>query len=438
MILAAASFISHLSIDLLMNKFLFTILSALLLVGAHLQIEAQTLRDSTLNFQQAKARLIKKNLSLLAAFYDIDISEARLIQSKLWNNPYFIWNQELYSVEKNQYLNYQNQFLVQVEQVFSIAGKHTNTVKLARINVSISKAQFQDVLRSLLYELGSTYNELASLQAKSSLYKSVLASFEALIVATREQLRLGAISGAAALRLESEYRAVKSQAVQNANDQEKALASLRILLQIPADSTVQTTQQLPLQMPSMQIDTLVNQALDTRPDLKIAQLNKEYQERNLKLQQSQSIPDVKIGFQPNDKGSNYVRPYSGINLEFPLPLFDRNQGRIKEAKYSILQSQYSVQLQKSKISNEVMASYQRLRHNTEGIQTYTPDFMENLRTINISVNQNFQKRNISLLEFIDQQRIYITTNLQLIELKQQYLDCVNDLNFSVGTQVIEN
>jgi outer membrane protein, heavy metal efflux system len=119
-------------------------------------------------------------------------------------------------------------------------------------------------------------------------------------------------------------------------------------------------------------------------------------------------------------------------------LFDRNQGRIKEAKYSILQSQYSVQLQKSKISNEVMASYQRLRHNTEGIQTYTPDFMENLRTINISVNQNFQKRNISLLEFIDQQRIYITTNLQLIELKQQYLDCVNDLNFSVGTQVIEN
>jgi hypothetical protein len=39
--------------------------------------------DSTLNFQQAKSRLIKKNLSLLAAFYDIDISEARLIQAKV-------------------------------------------------------------------------------------------------------------------------------------------------------------------------------------------------------------------------------------------------------------------------------------------------------------------------------------------------------------------
>jgi outer membrane protein, heavy metal efflux system len=420
-----------------MSKFLFIIFCILAFWTIN-PAKAQISSDSILSFQQAKARLIKKNLSLLAAFYDIDITEARLIQAKVWNNPYFIWNQELYSVEKNQFLNYQNQFLVQVEQVFSIAGKHTNTVKLARINVSISKAQFQDVLRSLLYELGSTYNELASLQAKSSLYQSVLASYEVLIRATREQLRLGAISGAVALRLESEYRAVKSQAVQNSNDQEKASASLRILLQVPADSTFRVTQQMPLQTPNFQLDTLLNQALDTRPDLKVAELSKEYQERNLRLQQSQSIPDVKIGFQPNDKGSNYVRPYSGINLEFPLPLFDRNQGRIKEAKYSILQSQYSVQLQKSKISNEVMASFRRLQHNTEGIQTYTPEFMENLRNINNSVNQNFQKRNISLLEFIDQQRIYITTNLQLIELKQQYLDSVNDLNFSIGTQVIEN
>src|SRR5258708_32859411 len=105
--------------------------------------------DSVLTFQEAKSRLIRKNLSLLAAFYDIDIAEARLIQARVWNNPYFIWNQELYNTEKNQYLNFRNQYMVQIEQVFSIAGKHTNTVKLAKIGIEISKVQFQDVLRSL-------------------------------------------------------------------------------------------------------------------------------------------------------------------------------------------------------------------------------------------------------------------------------------------------
>ncbi len=394
--------------------------------------------DSLLNFQQAKARLIKKNLSLLAAFYDIDISEARLIQSKLWNNPYFIWNQELYNVEKNQYFNYQNQFLAQVEQIFSIAGKHTNTVKLAKINVAISKMQFQDVMRSLFYDLGSSYNNLAALQAKEKLYQSVLQSYDRLMVATNEQLRVGAISVAEAIRLESEYKAVKTQAVENANQQENALAQLRVLLQYPTDSVLNVNLGLPLSLPDLNRDSLVNQAIRERPDLKAMALNREYQARNVKLQKSLSVPDIKFGYQPTDKGSNYTRSYSGFNVEMPLPLFDRNQGRIQEAKLNLKQSFYELELQKTKVINEVVAAYNRFKKTNEGLSLYSNDFIARLKTLNQNVNQNFQRRNISLLEFIDQQRIFITTNLQWIDLKQLYLDSINDLNFSIGLQLIEN
>ncbi len=420
-----------------MSKLLFIIFCILSLCMTT-AAEAQTGADSVLSFQQAKARLIKKNLSLLAAFYDIDITEARLIQAKVWNNPYFIWNQELYNVEKNQYFNFKNQFLAQVEQIFSVAGKHTNTVKLAKINVAMSKVQFEDVLRSLLYDLGGTYNNLAALQAKETLYKSVLVSYDRLMAATREQLRVGAISIAEAIRLESEYKAVKTQAVENANQKENALAQLRVLLQYSSDSVVNVNLTIPLTLPQLQRDSLIDQALKERPDLKVMQLNREYQARNLKLQKSLSVPDVKFGYQPTDLGSNYVRPYSGFNIEMPLPVFDRNQGRIQEAKLNLKQSFYEFELQKSKVSNEVIAAFNRFQKTNEGLALYSPDFIDRLKTLNQNVNQNFQKRNISLLEFIDQQRIYITTNLQLIDLKQLYLDSINELNFSIGTQLIEN
>ncbi len=419
-----------------MRQFSFFICSLVLFVGSHHTADAQT--DTTLNFQQAKARLIKKNLSLLAAFYDIDITEARLIQAKVWNNPYFIWNQELYNVEKNQYFNYKNQFLAQVEQIFSVAGKHTNTVRLAKINVTISKVQFQDVLRSLFYDLGGVYNNLAAIEAKESLYRSVLVSYDRLMIATREQLRVGAISVAEAIRLESEYKAVKTQAVENANQKENALSQLRVLLQYPADSIVNLQLKIPMILPTLQKDTLINFALKERPDLKVAELNREYQARNVKLQKSLSVPDIKFGYQPNDVGSNYTRPYSGFNVEMPLPLFDRNQGRIQEAKLNLKQSYFELELQKSKVSNEVIAAFNRFKKTSEGLSLYSPDFIERLGTLNQNVNQNFQKRNISLLEFIDQQRIFITTNLQLIDLKQLYLDSINELNFSIGTQIIEN
>ena len=409
----------------------------ILIIFETLQVKAQP-ADTLLTFQKAKARLIKKNLSLLAAFYDIDISEARLIQSKLWNNPYFLWNQELYNVVKNQYFNYQNQFLAQVEQIFSIAGKHTNTVKLAKINVTISKMQFQDVMRSLFFDLGTSYNNLAALQAKEKLYNSVLQSYDRLMVATNEQLRVGAISIAEAIRLESEYKAVKTQAVENANQKENALSQLRVLLLYPIDSALYADLALPITLPGMNRDTLVYRALKERPDLKVMTLNREYQQRNVKLQKSLSVPDIKFGYQPTDKGSNYTRPYSGFNVEMPLPLFDRNQGRIQEAKLNLKQSYYELELQKNKVSNEVVAAFNRFNKTTEGLGLYSNDFIERLKTLNQNVNQNFQRRNISLLEFIDQQRIFITTNLQWIDLKQLYLDSINDLNFSIGSQLIEN
>jgi cobalt-zinc-cadmium efflux system outer membrane protein len=85
----------------------------------------------------------------------------------------------------------------------------------------------------------------------------------------------------------------------------------------------------------------------------------------------------------------------------------------------------------------VKQAYIRYIKNNEGLANYNPEFLRKLEELNRSVNANFKKRNISLLEFIDQQRSFISTKLQEIELKQNYLDSVNELNFLVGETIIE-
>jgi outer membrane protein, heavy metal efflux system len=166
-------------------------------------------RDTVLSFSQAKARLMSVNLNLLASYYDINIAKAVVIQAKIWNNPYFIFNGDLYSTETNEYFHFRNQHLLQIEQTFSYAGKHTNTVRLARVGVEMAEKQMEDVLRSLLFEMGNNYTELAALQSKQLLYQQVLSSYDKLMAATRKQLELGAISLTEALRLESEYVTVR-------------------------------------------------------------------------------------------------------------------------------------------------------------------------------------------------------------------------------------
>jgi cobalt-zinc-cadmium efflux system outer membrane protein len=394
-------------------------------------------RDTVITFQEARARLMRANLGLLAAYYDIDIARAGVVQARLWNNPYFIFNGELYSMEANEYFHFRNQHLLQVEQTFSIAGKYTNTVKLARLNAEMAEKQMEDVLRSLMFEMSNTYNDLAALQSKQLLYQQVMTGYDRLMVAVRQQLQVGAISVTEGLRLESEYLLVKTQSVQNYNEREAVMANLRVLLRMPMDTTFHLELKTPAIAQTLDVQSLADQAIQIRPDLLLRKVNVEYQDRNLKLQRSTGIPDLKLAYQPRDRGSNYVRPYQGVNVEFSIPVFNRNQGQIQAAQFGIKKSTLEFQQSENQVRNEVTAAYNRYQSSNNGLAGYDPEFLNQLTQLNKNTNENFQKRNISLLQFIDQQRIYIQTNIQLIELKQQLLNNVNELNFSVGTTIIE-
>jgi outer membrane protein, heavy metal efflux system len=393
-------------------------------------------QDSILTVKQAKEILLKKNFYLLAAYYEIPQAEAQLIQARVWNNPTLTWNQEAYNVQENKYLQAKNQFEAQINQAISIAGKHTNTVRLARINVALNRAQFQDVIRSLLYDLQATYNSLAANEEKEDLYQQVLRSYEQLIAASQKELQVGAISVTEDLRIKSEYIAVKATALDNANQKEQALSHLRTLLQFPKDSIFQVRQRIPIFVPSLVLDSLIGISLNSRPDIRVAQLSKALQEQNVKLQKSLGVPDVTIGYD-YDKGGNYIKQYSGLMVQVPLPVFDRNQGRIQEARINQKQSEFQLDYLRINVSNQVIAAFNQYHRNHEGLSSYTDEYLTKLDQLNKNTNIYFKKRDISLLEFIDQQRIYITTYSQFIDLRQGYLDSVNTLNFSVGETVID-
>jgi outer membrane protein, heavy metal efflux system len=212
---------------------------------------------------------------------------------------------------------------------------------------------------------------------------------------------------------------------------------MRIMLQYQEDTTFYVEQRPPVIGEDFDLQSLTTTALTARPDLEASKINIRYQQRNLKLQVSTGVPDIKVGYQPQDRGSNYMRPYHGYTTEVFLPLYNRNQGNIKMAQHSVKQSELQFLQLDNKVRNEVVAAYNRYKSSNEGLANYNAEFLERLRQLNQSTNENFQKRNISLLQFIDQQRIYIQTNIELIELKQLYLNNVNELNFYVGTNIIE-
>jgi len=58
--------------------------------------------------------------------------------------------------------------------------------------------------------------------------------------------------------------------------------------------------------------------------------------------------------------------------------------------------------------------------------------MEDLST---NARINFDKRNISLIEYIDHQRAYIDYQMNLIDATSSYYQSINQIHFAVGKEI---
>lgn len=398
--------------------------------------QADSTIEASLSFSDVKKLLLKANIALLSSYYDVEAADAELIQAKLWGNPNFVWNQDLYSIEQNRYLNLQNQKLLQVEYTFKIAGKYTNTVKLARLGLELSKLQLQDVMRSLLYDAGEHFYALQAAQQKQALYESTLQRYDQLIISAEERLRVGAMASNEVLRLKSEQIAVKTGATQNKNEVLEEMSQLRMMLNLRENVRINAVDEQPPLGDAGALYLLIDEALKGRPDYLLSVKQVDYQNRNLRLERSNAYPDLDFGYQPHDKGSNWVRPYQGFELEFNVPLFNRNQGNIKLAKTKVVQAELGTLQAENRVRNEVFKSYEQFVNTKQGYQDYSSDFVKQTEELNIHANENYSKKNINLLEFIDLQRIYIINKTQHIDLKNAYQRSINQLNFTIGKEII--
>mgnify|MGYP001810117555 CR=1 FL=1 len=370
--------------------------------------------DSTtleLTYQEAVGILLDQNLPLLSSHFKVEASEGELLQARAWNNPRFNWNQDMYSAERNEYFNQRNQRLIQLDVVFSVTGKHTRSVKLAKIGLEQSNLVYENTKRSLVYELGLKYHELMMLQKRSDLYLVIFNQFKSLIDAYEVQYRVGEIPGSELIRLKSELLSIQNTIVLNQNEIEIEMADIRMLLNLKPNVYIKTKDAI-ITLPSnstLDYWNLVNHAAENRPDYLSKLKEVSYQEMNHKLQVSKAVPDLLFGYQPHDKGSNYVRPYSGMVFEMDIPIFNRNQGNISSAKANIEKVKIEADHAYASLQNEVSASINKYYNSQSALENYAPEFLKELSALNTSALENYNNKNINILQYLDMQRTYINT-----------------------------
>lgn len=410
--------------------FLFVLLSGALAAGAQ-----DTL---SISLKQADSLFLSNNLMLLAGRYKVDASKALVQQARLFNNPTLSTEWNFYNPDKDKFFDvgHDGQKIFAIEQVVSLAGRRNKTIRLAKANAQLSEFEFSELLRSLKAELHRHYlTAYFSDQLITRLDKQVR-QMEGIISALETQSRKGNIPLKEVLRLKALFYEVNNERAEKLAEKYEALQVLATLLQVQVPLKVSPA---PAELDRYRIDALslpelIAKAAANRPDLKMSENLAEQADLNHSLQKRLGYPDLRIGGIYDQAGS-YINNYTGISLGLDLPLFNRNQGNIRYSKAVADQFKAELKNKTTEVSNEVAVTYRKLLLVEEAYHKIDGSFESEIELLNEGYLENFQKRNISMIEFTDFFEAYNNSIEELNRLKEKRMQIYEELNYVIGEEI---
>lgn len=402
-------------------------------------LEAQPRQDSLrLTLPEAEKMFLDSNYQLLAARYNIDASKAQIIQARLWPNPNFSIGHTLFSGTLKQFfpLGANDETTAGLSQLILLAGKRNKQVKIAQANAQLTEYQFFDLMRTLKYTLRTDFYHIYYLQQSAKVYDEEIRALQQIVGAFNEQAGKGYIAEKEVIRIRAQlysFQSEYSDLIAQVNDVQ---SELRLILQAkpsvfinPATDSMLLDKLDPTQYP---LTTLMDSAYHNRTDLQIARTNTNISRLNYDYQKALAVPDLSLSVGYDEAGS-FLNNYVGVGASIDLPFFNRNQGNIRSAKVQIASALASQKSTQATVEENVSASLQKAFAQDKLYRTIDPKFQGDFERMLHEVVTNYQKRNISILDFLDFYDSFKQNTLQLNSIQFNRVSAFEDINYYTGT-----
>ncbi|EHO12713.1 TolC family protein [Myroides odoratimimus] len=396
----------------------------------------------TLSKEEAEALFLEQNLELIAKNLEISQAEAQLLQAKLWPNPTFevseinFWKTTDIEEQPKLIGNWgeAQQYAFRVEQLIQTGGKRRKTIDLQKLTIEEKQQEFESIIRELKLELRGNLSNLQILQEQQKIYEKQIESTKSLISAYKNQLDQGNISQAQYIRLKAAELQFKKELVNINKELEEAIKDFKNFINIGNSTLVVITDKLVApekEISELELESWIITAQEQRPDVLKSKTLEKQSEKRLEIEKAQRVPDITLGVD-YDRGGNIMRDFVGFGISFDLPIFDRNKGGIKEAKIDIELAKLDTQSKLNEIANDIVEAFRNYYHAEQLYKDIDSEYEQQLDQLLEAYLKNFQKRNVSLIEYLDFVEAYIENKTILLETKKDLNDHFEKLQYAVG------
>lgn len=403
-----------------------------------------------LTLPQAQQRLVQTNFQLLAQRFNVNLAQTTVVQSGLRDNPNLSAEGNLYNPTTHQIFPFGpsqhtdaqgnttgNTVSLQLQQLINLSGSRAKLVQLSSTNVAVQQAAFEDLLRNARYQLSQTFYNVVAERRKLDLLRQQREQLQRLLVGFREQLRLGTVAGFEVTRLELEQQSLEKDRADQLNQLGQDEAALRVFLAQPGTTFVSPLGQellpaAPGTLPTL--PDLLALANQYRPDLRAATHQIDYANQNLRLQRSLAVPKLAVGVAYASYGNAYPN-YYGLQTSIDLPVANRNQGNIQAAQVGIQQNAQTLNQTKLQVEQDVAAAVQQIQRAADLRRSISDQYVRDIADVSRNAANDYKRRLIDLVSFIDKFRAYNDAQLNLIDIGNRLEQAKQQVNFVTNTPV---
>jgi outer membrane protein, heavy metal efflux system len=402
------------------------------------QSHADSLR---ITLDSAERLFISGNFSLLAQKYNIQAQKAQEIQARLYPNPnlslfYSLYNTQTKVFFPTGYGTGGGELSAQITQLIYLAGKRNKQVKLAEANTRLAEYQFYDLIRTLKYTLRTDFYNIYFLLHSASVYNEEIKSLQQVVGAFEEQEGKGYIAEKEVIRIKAQLYTLLGEynsLINQINDQE---SELRLVLQIKGSFVVPILDSA--KMDSMDpatysLTTLLDSAYKNRSDLQIARTTVEASKLNYSYQKALAVPNLTLGLAYDQQGS-YINNLASLGAAIDLPFFNRNQGNIQTARITTDANSALQSSTEATVQENVAHALEKAFSNDKMYHSIDPKFLKEFDDMLHQVLINYEKRNLTLLDFLDFYESYKDNILSSNNIQFNRLSAFEDINFYTGTE----
>lgn len=413
---------------------MLSIVLSLLVLVPHSDSQAPVKLPRRLTLPQAESLLVERNLSVLAAKYQVEANRAALLIASYRPNPVLTIGAEqmpFYSplrgsfprfIRTNPDAGANPVYTLRVDQIWERGGKRELRTALADAQLKASEAQMLDAIRTQVHQLREAFAAAALARENRALAETAAQQYGQTERLTQAKVSQGDIAGVEVYRVKAGRLQYEQSVLQQRTAYDRAVRDVLNLLGareqdlepslvVSADTQVITAPLAPLELVSafedrpviQNLDELRTIALAERPDVIAAREVLSAAGAGTRLAAAARMRDVSTGYEYQRAGSDHS---AGIVVQVPLFLHNDQRALLTQAEAQQRSAEASLKQAELQAVTEVDKAYQTYLSTRRVLDLYNTENLSQVEKLRTVAALSYREGASSLFELLDAQRAY--------------------------------